>query len=61
MADKKPKTTRLKELFESPRLFVLPGGTSPVHALMAEKAGYEASELYGVSRVARAIQLRGFV
>ena len=47
MPDKKRKTTRLKELFESPKIFVLAGGTSPLLARMAEMVGFEAFYMSG--------------
>ena len=47
MQVRKRKTTRLKELFESPKLFVLAGGSGPRQAQMAEAAGYEAFYMSG--------------
>ena len=49
MPDKKRMTTRLKELFESPETFVLPGGTSPLHARIVEKVGYKAFYMSGAA------------
>lgn len=40
-------TTRLKHIFERPGLTILPGGTTPFHALMVERAGYEAFYMSG--------------
>ncbi|WP_128375176.1 isocitrate lyase/PEP mutase family protein [Streptomyces cavernae] len=40
-------TTRLRELFERPTTTVLPMGTVPLHAQMAQAAGYEAFWLSG--------------
>ena len=40
-------TTRLKELFERPEIFVLAGGAHPMGAKMAELLGYEAFYLSG--------------
>ena len=47
MGEEKRKTTRLKELFESPKIFVLAGGAHPMQALMAEIAGFEAFYMSG--------------
>lgn len=42
MPERKRMTTRLKELFERPEIFVLPGGMNPMGAKMAEVLGFEA-------------------
>src|SRR5256714_13628290 len=47
MRDGKRMTTRLKELFERPELFVLPGGMNPMGAKMAEALGFEAFYMSG--------------
>ena len=47
MPDKKRMTTRLKELFERPEIFVLPGGMNPMGAKMAELLGFEAFYMSG--------------
>ena len=47
MPEKKRMTTRLKELFESPRMFILAGGHNSLQAQMAEKVGYEAFYMSG--------------
>ena len=47
MADSKRMTTRLKELFERPEIFVLAGGMNAMGARMAEVAGYEAFYMSG--------------
>ncbi len=47
MAEIKRKTTQLKELFKSPDIFVLAGGTNPLFAQMAEIAGFEAFYMSG--------------
>ena len=47
MPDKKRKTTKLKELFESPKIFVLAGGTNPLQAELAEMVGFEAFYMSG--------------
>ena len=39
MQDKKRMTTRLKELFERPEIFVLAGGMNAMGAKMAEVLG----------------------
>jgi len=43
MPEEKRMTTRLKELFERPEIFVLPGGMNPMGARMAELLGFEAT------------------
>lgn len=47
MVEQKRKTTRLKELFERPEIFVLAGGTNPLFAQLAEMAGFEAFYMSG--------------
>ena len=47
MADKPRMTTRLRELFTQPQLFVLAGGINPIGAKMAEAAGFEAFYMSG--------------
>ena len=42
MPQKKHMTTRLKELFERPEIFVLAGGMNAMGAKMAEVLGFEA-------------------
>ncbi|UZW57245.1 isocitrate lyase/PEP mutase family protein [Sphingobium sp. JS3065] len=41
------KTTRLKALFQRPETVLMPFGTLPIHAQMAERAGFEAFEISG--------------
>mgnify|MGYP005847418733 CR=1 FL=1 len=43
----KKMSKRLKELFERPEIAVVPGGSTPFHAVLAEKAGYEAFYMSG--------------
>ena len=47
MPEKKRMTTRLKELFERPEIFVLAGGMNPMGAKMAEVLGFEAFYMSG--------------
>ena len=47
MPEKTRMTTRLKELFERPEIFVLPGGMNPIGAKMAEVLGFEAFYMSG--------------
>ena len=47
MAGLSRMTTRLKELFERPGIFVLPGGMNPMGAKMAEALGFEAFYVSG--------------
>ena len=47
MPEEKRMTTRLKELFERPEIFVLAGGMNAMGAKMAEVAGYEAFYMSG--------------
>ena len=55
MPEKKPKTTRLKELFESPKIFVLAGGANPLQAKLAEIVGFEAFYMSGANTSAHLI------
>ena len=41
------KTTRLKALFHRPETVIMPFGIMPIHAQMAEAAGFEAFEVSG--------------
>jgi 2-methylisocitrate lyase-like PEP mutase family enzyme len=41
------KTTRLKRIFESPETLIMPFGVMPMHAQMAQRAGFEAFEVSG--------------
>ena len=47
MAEKKRKTTTLKELFENPKIFVLAGGTNPLLAELAQTTSFEAFYMSG--------------
>ena len=47
MPEKQRMTTRLKELFERPEIFVLAGGMNAMGAKMAEALGYEAFYMSG--------------
>ena len=47
MPETRRMTTRLKELFERPEIFVLAGGMNAMGAKMAEMAGYEAFYMSG--------------
>ena len=47
MPNNKRATTRLKELFERPEIFVLAGGMNPMGAKMAEVLGFEAFYMSG--------------
>jgi 2-methylisocitrate lyase-like PEP mutase family enzyme len=47
MPERKRMTTRLKELFARPEIFVLAGGMNPIGAKMAEVVGYEAFYMSG--------------
>ena len=40
-------TKKLREIFYRPGLTIVPGGTTPYHAIMTEKAGYEAFYMSG--------------
>ena len=50
-------TTRLKELFERPEIFVLAGGMNAMGAKMAEVAGYEAFYMSGGNTSAQVMGL----
>ena len=41
------KTTKLRELFERKEIFVLPGGSTALHARMIELAGFEGAYMSG--------------
>ncbi|MFI5621911.1 oxaloacetate decarboxylase [Nocardioides sp. NPDC051685] len=41
------KTTRLKRIFQSPETVIMPFGVMPMHAQMAQRAGFEAFEVSG--------------
>ena len=47
MVQKQRKTTRLKELFQGPNIFVLAGGTNPIQAEMAQMVGFDAFYMSG--------------
>ncbi len=47
MSERQRMTTRLKELFERPDIFVLAGGMNPIGAKTAEVLGYEAFYMSG--------------
>jgi 2-methylisocitrate lyase-like PEP mutase family enzyme len=47
MPNNKRATTRLKELFGRPEIFVLAGGMNPMGAKMAEVLGFEAFYMSG--------------
>jgi 2-methylisocitrate lyase-like PEP mutase family enzyme len=47
MKSNKKKTTILKEIFNSPKSEIMPMGVLPIHAQMAERAGFEAFEISG--------------
>ena len=57
MPDKQRMTTRLKELFERPEIFVLAGGMNAMGAKMAEVAGFEAFYMSGGSTSAQVMGL----
>ncbi len=40
-------TKKLREIFYRPGLTIVPGGTTPYHAMMTERAGYEAFYMSG--------------
>ena len=40
-------TKKLREIFYRPGLTIVPGGTTPYHAMMVERAGYEAFYMSG--------------
>lgn len=47
MSPDKRMTTRLMEIFNRPGLTIVPGGSTPFHAIMNERAGYEAFYMSG--------------
>ena len=47
MPSQQRMTTKLKELFERPEIFVLAGGMNPMGAKMAEVLGFEAFYMSG--------------
>ena len=47
MAERQRKTTRLKELFARPEIFVRAGGTNPLQAQLADMVGFEAFYMSG--------------
>src|SRR5215471_15764217 len=47
MPERQRMRTRLKTLFQLPKLFVLAGGINPIGAKMAEALGYEAFYMSG--------------
>ena len=49
------KTIRLKELFESPKMFILAGGANPLQAQLAEMVGFEAFYMSGANTAAHLI------
>ncbi len=57
MPDNKRMTTRLKELFERPEIFVLAGGMNPMGAKMAEVLGFEAFYMSGGNTSAHVLGL----
>ena len=57
MPEKQRMTTRLKELFERPEIFVLAGGMNAMGARMAEVAGYEAFYMSGGNTSAQVMGL----
>ena len=57
MPEKQRMTTRLKELFERPEIFVLAGGMNAMGAKMAEVAGYEAFYMSGGNTSAQVMGL----
>ena len=57
MPDNKRMTTRLKELFERPEIFVIPGGMNPMGAKMAELLGFEAFYMSGGNTSAHVLGL----
>ena len=40
-------TTKLREIFYRPGLTIVPGGATPYHALLTQRAGYEAFYMSG--------------
>ena len=57
MTGQKRMTTQLKELFERPEIFVLPGGMNPMGAKMAEVLGFEAFYMSGDNTSAHVLGL----
>ncbi len=57
MPEKQRGTTRLKELFERPEIFVLAGGMNAMGAKMAEVIGYEAFYMSGGNTSAQVMGL----
>ena len=57
MPEKQRMTTRLKELFERPEIFVLAGGMNAMGAKMAEVAGFEAFYMSGGNTSAQVMGL----
>ncbi len=57
MPEKQRTTTRLKELFERPEIFVLAGGMNAMGAKMAEAIGYEAFYMSGGNTSAQVMGL----
>ena len=57
MPEKQRMTTRLKELFERPEIFILAGGMNAMGAKMAEVAGYEAFYMSGGNTSAQVMGL----
>ena len=47
MQERKRMTSKLKELFERPEIFILPGGMNPMGAKMAEVLGFDAFYMSG--------------
>ena len=47
MPEKKRMTSRLKDLFERPEIFILPGGMNPISAKVAEVVGFDAFYMSG--------------
>ena len=43
----KGMTKKLRDIFHRPGLTIVPGGTTPYHALLTERAGYEAFYMSG--------------
>ena len=57
MPEKQRMTTRLKELFERPEIFVLAGGMNAMGAKMAEVLGFEAFYMSGGNTSAQVMGL----
>ena len=57
MPEKQRMTTRLKELFERPEIFVLAGGMNAMGAKMAEALGFEAFYMSGGNTSAQVMGL----